>query len=161
MGAHDRDQLVVGMQRLGRLAGTDVDRRDGRDERTRTEHCIDEREQRREQRDVPEDLAPGQQIEDATGGEAVESVRAAAGAEFVFESDDRFVESGHERCLDHVIEHDVAVTFDGFESSSVIGHVRTFLPGRRAGAMQCRRMAIERTAINRLRRRRDERCRAA
>ena len=74
VGLGEGEDLVVGVDGLGGLAGADGDGRQRGDQQLGVEHPLGDRQDRRVDRDAGEDRPAGQQVVEADGGHALEEV---------------------------------------------------------------------------------------
>ncbi len=118
-GRGERDELVVGVNRLRLLVGADGDGGERRDQEPRIEYGLDHGQHVRMDRDLLEGGAVDEQVVHAHGAHALEEVVGRDRAEIVLEHEERFVDLVHQVRLDGVGEDGVAVLGDprqmGFE----------------------------------------------
>ena len=107
--------LVVGVDRLGRFAGTDGDRRQTRHEDLAAEHHLGKRKDEGVHRDPGPRLTVGEEVVDPRGRGALEGVVAGSGAELSFESGEVLGQFVEQRRVDGVLEDRVAVGLDPVE----------------------------------------------
>ena len=82
----NRDELVVGVDRLGGLAGEDVDRRERRDQATGIEHPLHDREHVIVHGNALPEVVVGEQVVDPERSLALERVRRRLHVEGPFEA---------------------------------------------------------------------------
>jgi hypothetical protein len=104
------DELVVGVDRLGPLAGEDVDGRERRHQAAGTEHAVDDREHVRVDRDALEALAVDQQVVDAERVGPLEAVAGRPDVQLPLQAVEVLEQPVHELRLDGVLDDRVAVT---------------------------------------------------
>ena len=127
VGPGQRDELVVGVDRLRLLVGPDGDGRERRDEQTRIEHALDDGQHVGVHGDLLEGWAVYEEVVDPRGVEALEEVVGGDGAEIVFQLEKGFVDLVDEVGLDRVGEDGVAVLRD---TPEVIREIRERTGGR-------------------------------
>ena len=118
-----RDQLIVGVDRLRRLARADGDRRQRRDEAAAVEHAFDDRQHVGVHGDPLVQVAVHEQVVDPPGVLAFEAVRRRLDAEVVLEAHEVVGECVDQLGLDRAIEDREALLGD-------LGHVRGGVHGR-------------------------------
>ena len=111
-GRVERDELVVGVDRLGLLVGPDGDGGERRDQEARIEHRLDDGQHVGVHRDLLEGGAVDEQVVDPHGAHALEEVVGRHGAEVVLQLEERLVDLVHQVRLDGVGEDGVAVLGD-------------------------------------------------
>ena len=121
MRLDDRHELVVGVDRLRRLAGADGDRRERRDEAPVIEDRFDDGQHVRVHRHPLEGRAVHQQVVDANGLRALEVVGRRHDPEVDLQAVELFDELVDQVGLDGVLDDRVALLCD---RGDVVGDVR-------------------------------------
>ncbi len=112
VGTGERDELVVGVDRLGLLVGPDGDGGERRDQEPGIEHPLDDGQHVRMHRDLLEGGAVDEQVVHPHGVHPLEEVVGRHGAEVVLQLEQRLVDLVHQVRLDGVGEDGVAVLGD-------------------------------------------------
>ena len=120
-GRVERDQLVVGVDRLRLLVGADGDGGEGRDEEARIEHALDDGEHVWVDRDLLKGLAVDEEVVDPPGVEPLEEVVGGDGPEVALELEEGVVDLVDELRLDGVGKDRVAVLGDALEMDFEVG----------------------------------------
>jgi hypothetical protein len=98
----ERDQLVVGVERLRGLVGIDRDRRQRRHQAAAVEHALDDRQHALVHRDHLVDRAAREQVVDPHGARALEQVRRRLRGELALEPEDVVAQLHHQGWIDRV-----------------------------------------------------------
>ena len=144
--AGERDQLVVGVDRLRLLVGPDRDGGQGRDEEPRIEHAFHDGEDVGMHRDLLEGLAVDEEVVDAPRVEALEEVLGGDRPELSLELEKGSVDLVDELRLDGVGQHRVAVRRDALEVGLEVGE-RTRGRGRRLSWRNSGSRLVSRTQL--------------
>ena len=108
----ERDQLVVGVDRLGLLVGPDGDGGERRDQETRVEHRLHHGEHVGVHGDLLEGGAVDEEVVHPHGADPLEEVVGWDGAEVMLQLEERLVDLVHQLRFDGVGENGVALLGD-------------------------------------------------
>ncbi len=115
MGLGERDELVIGVDRLGQLVGADGDRRQRRDEQAGIEDCLDDRKDVRVNGDPLVEGSVDQQVVDAGGPTALEEIVGRDDAELSLEAEEVLEDGVGEIGLDGILDDRPALAAHPFD----------------------------------------------